>query len=123
MVKIDYLFHSGILEVQSKDLTYDYFVNTDPQLLYLRRNTDWITQIRTQDYDWEDLMLQNMNVKALAGENPFVALTQTPSLASNYNLEDLEFVVGRESLHLLAPLNSKFRRMRICLISEENSKN
>lgn len=117
--KNDYLFHSGILEVQSKDLTYDYFADTDPKLLYLRRNTDWITQTRIQDYDWEDLMLQNMNVKALADENPFVALTQTPSLASNYNLEDLEFVVGRESLHLLAPLNSKFRRMRICLISEK----
>ena len=60
-----------------------------------------------------------MNVKALAGENPFIALTQTPSAAVNYNLENLEFVVGRESLHLLAPLNSKFRRMRINLISEK----
>jgi hypothetical protein len=117
--KNDYLFHSGILEVQSKDLTYDYFANTDPQLLYLRRNTDWIRQTRTQDYSWGDLMLQNMNVKALAGENPFIALTQTPSAAVNYNLENLEFVVGRESLHLLAPLNSKFRRMRINLISEK----
>ena len=117
--KNDYLFHSGVLEVQSKDLTYDYFANTDPQLLYLRRNTDWITQTRTQDYSWGDLMLQNMNVKALAGENPFIALTQTPSAAANYNLEGLEFVVGRESLHLLAPLNSKFRRMRINLISEK----
>lgn len=117
--KNDYLFHSGILEVQSKDLTYDYFANTDPQLLYLRRNTDWITQTRRQDYSWGDLMLQNMNVKALAGENPFIALTQTPSAAANYNLENLEFVVGRESIHLLAPLNSKFRRMRVNLISEK----
>lgn len=116
--KNDYILHSGILEVQSKDLSYDYYVTTDPKLEYQRRNIDWATQ-STTDYDWEDLIAINMAVKGDTGENPFISLSQTPSSAGHYNLEDLEFVVGRESLHLLAPLNSKFRRMKMRLISEK----
>ena len=87
------------------------YPSKDPYFEYELRNRSWLSQI---DYiDYKDIVKLNMNAKG--GQNPFKSLMQTPG-DTNYGTSDK--VVGRESLVMLFPRNTKFRRARFKILSD-----
>lgn len=83
----------------------------DPYIFYELRNRSWLSQ--TNYINYNDIVSINMNAKK--GQNPFLSLMQTPG---NTNYSPSDKVVGRESLVLLFPRNTKFRRARFKILTE-----
>jgi hypothetical protein len=121
----DFLLNKCLLEVfpDSTWHSYDYSVTADPVFEYNFRPDVWVNQ--TSGDNKGDLVELNMNVKG--GLNPFTSVMQTPTDYSSTTGDKVPFdgdddygtAKGKpvESLVLLAPLNTKFRRAVFTLTS------
>lgn len=83
----------------------------DPYLFYELRSRSWNDQV--DKFDFNDIV--SINMQAKKGNNPFLSLMQTPG---NTNHGPSDKVVAHESLVMLYPRNTKFRRSRFRLISK-----
>ena len=125
----DSLLNKVILEAMpdSTWTTYDYSTTVDPNLYINLRSSGWVDG---QGENKIDLIALNMTVKG--GLNPFCSVMQTPNVEGTGDRVtfdgDDEYTGGTpvnsqgkpvESLMLLAPINTKFRRM---LLSFRSSK-
>lgn len=125
----DSLLNKVILEAMpdSTWTTYDYSTTVDPNLYINLRSSGWVDG---QGENKIDLIALNMAVKG--GLNPFCSVMQTPNVEGTGDRVtfdgDDEYTGGSpansqgkpvESLVLLAPINTKFRRM---LLSFRSSK-
>ncbi len=126
----DALLNKVILEAMpdSSWSTYDYSTTVDPYLYINLRSSAWLDG---QGENIIDLVALNMYVKG--GLNPFCSVMQTPNVEGTGDrvpfVGDDEYVGGVfpnpspaqgkpvESLVLLAPMNTKFRRMLLSLES------
>lgn len=128
--KDDYLLQRVIAEISPtpEGVVSEYLSpNEDPVLDISLRNSIYMGDVieqTTNPYTNFDLVKNNMLAKK--GRNPFISAMQTPnepndfsgdkvkaSTEQRWNQNGLVGYTARESLILLAPLNSKFRRMRM----------
>lgn len=134
--KDDYLLQRVIAEIAptSEGLASEYLPGSDPKMVVSLRNSiytnDSVLSNENNAYTNFDLIQNNMRAKG--GPNPFVSAMQTPNEPNNYAQDKVlasteqrwesgnETIgyTGRESLIMLAPLNSKFRRMRMVFQSK-----
>lgn len=128
----DALLNKVILEAMpdSSWSTYDYSTTVDPYLYINLRSSAWLDG---QGENIIDLVALNMSVKG--GLNPFCSVMQTPNVEGTGDrvpfVGDDVYIGGVspnppnaqgkpvESLVLLAPINTKFRRMLLSLRSEK----
>ena len=121
----DFLLNKCLLEVfpGSDWQTYDYSTTPDPKFEYELRPNVWIDQVNGDNVT--DLVEVNMLVRG--GLNPFTSVMQTPVDYSTTTSDKVPFngddtfgtFFGKpvESLVLLAPINTKFRRIVFTLTS------
>lgn len=134
--KDDYLLQRAILEIAptTEGIVSDYLSpNEDPKLLVELRSPIYMNSIITSNnnqYTSFDLIKNNMAAKK--GKNPFISAMQTPNEPNSFTeskvlatteqrWEQEGSQIGytaRESLIAVAPLNSKFRRMRMTFKSK-----
>lgn len=99
---------------------YDYQDIAYPKLLcYLRAAPfQTLTEYRTLD-------LIELQYNARNFLNPYVSIQQTPTETddtyTDYTVQDDEIVTHSESIQLAAPLNSKFRRLRVEFVCYQTS--
>lgn len=125
----DCLLNKVVLEAMpdSSWSTYDYTSSVDPKLYINMRSSSWLD---SQGENKIDLVALNMTTKG--GLNPFCSVMQTPNVEGTGDrvtfAGDDRYTGGTpsdaqgkpvESLMLLAPIDTKFRRM---LLSFESSK-
>jgi hypothetical protein len=134
--KDDYLLQRVIAEIAPtpEGLASEYLPGSDPKMVVSLRNSiytnDSVLSNENNAYTNFDLIQNNMRAKG--GPNPFVSAMQTPNEPNSY-IQDKVLAsteqrwesgnetigyTGRESLIMLAPLNSKFRRMRMVFQSK-----